>query len=158
MQSWPICGGKNLAPPPKQQELLLTGYLHARTHAHKQIYKHTGYVHIAGGSSFYFSFITQTWHKSVAFQEVWWLKAVWGYFSFLMWTTWISCIKLGLLVTCPEILKPEFVSIAIAIRKSCFRWRISNVYQRANSVTMRSHCVKGSEAGGWVRSWGDTTV
>uniref|UniRef100_A0A672Z105 LLGL scribble cell polarity complex component 1 n=1 Tax=Sphaeramia orbicularis TaxID=375764 RepID=A0A672Z105_9TELE len=25
-QSWPICGGKNLAPPPKQQELLLTGH------------------------------------------------------------------------------------------------------------------------------------
>ncbi|XP_034750300.1 lethal(2) giant larvae protein homolog 1 [Etheostoma cragini] len=24
--SWPICGGKNLAPPPKQQELLLTGH------------------------------------------------------------------------------------------------------------------------------------
>uniref|UniRef100_A0A669E9X6 LLGL scribble cell polarity complex component 1 n=1 Tax=Oreochromis niloticus TaxID=8128 RepID=A0A669E9X6_ORENI len=23
---WPICGGKNLAPPPKQQELLLTGH------------------------------------------------------------------------------------------------------------------------------------
>ncbi|KAM9843481.1 lethal(2) giant larvae protein homolog 1 [Aulostomus maculatus] len=25
-RSWPICGGKNLAPPPKQQELLLTGH------------------------------------------------------------------------------------------------------------------------------------
>uniref|UniRef100_A0A7N8XLU9 LLGL scribble cell polarity complex component 1 n=1 Tax=Mastacembelus armatus TaxID=205130 RepID=A0A7N8XLU9_9TELE len=25
-KSWPICGGKNLAPPPKQQELLLTGH------------------------------------------------------------------------------------------------------------------------------------
>uniref|UniRef100_A0A6Q2X5F3 Lethal giant larvae homologue 2 domain-containing protein n=1 Tax=Esox lucius TaxID=8010 RepID=A0A6Q2X5F3_ESOLU len=24
--SWPICGGKNLAPPPKQQDLLLTGH------------------------------------------------------------------------------------------------------------------------------------
>uniref|UniRef100_A0AAZ3RG63 Lethal giant larvae homologue 2 domain-containing protein n=1 Tax=Oncorhynchus tshawytscha TaxID=74940 RepID=A0AAZ3RG63_ONCTS len=24
--SWPICGGKNLAPPPRQQELLLTGH------------------------------------------------------------------------------------------------------------------------------------
>uniref|UniRef100_A0AAQ4NSZ6 LLGL scribble cell polarity complex component 1 n=1 Tax=Gasterosteus aculeatus aculeatus TaxID=481459 RepID=A0AAQ4NSZ6_GASAC len=24
--SWPICGGKNLAPPPKNQELLLTGH------------------------------------------------------------------------------------------------------------------------------------
>lgn len=24
--TWPICGGKNLAPPPKQQELLLTGH------------------------------------------------------------------------------------------------------------------------------------
>ncbi|KAM9745593.1 lethal(2) giant larvae protein homolog 1 isoform 1-T2 [Menidia menidia] len=24
--SWPICGGENLAPPPKQQELLLTGH------------------------------------------------------------------------------------------------------------------------------------
>ncbi|XP_062341663.1 lethal(2) giant larvae protein homolog 1 [Osmerus eperlanus] len=25
-RTWPICGGKNLAPPPKQQELLLTGH------------------------------------------------------------------------------------------------------------------------------------
>ncbi|RVE69268.1 hypothetical protein OJAV_G00076060 [Oryzias javanicus] len=25
-KSWPICGGKSLAPPPKQQELLLTGH------------------------------------------------------------------------------------------------------------------------------------
>ncbi|XP_028979448.1 lethal(2) giant larvae protein homolog 1 isoform X1 [Esox lucius] len=25
-RSWPICGGKNLAPPPKQQDLLLTGH------------------------------------------------------------------------------------------------------------------------------------
>ncbi|XP_051905194.1 lethal(2) giant larvae protein homolog 1 isoform X1 [Hippocampus zosterae] len=25
-RSWPICGGKNLAPPPKQHELLLTGH------------------------------------------------------------------------------------------------------------------------------------
>uniref|UniRef100_A0A3P8Y6W1 Lethal giant larvae homologue 2 domain-containing protein n=1 Tax=Esox lucius TaxID=8010 RepID=A0A3P8Y6W1_ESOLU len=25
-ESWPICGGKNLAPPPKQQDLLLTGH------------------------------------------------------------------------------------------------------------------------------------
>ncbi|KAI3360074.1 hypothetical protein L3Q82_014391 [Scortum barcoo] len=34
--NWPICGGKNLAPAPKQQELLLTGYLRAHTHKHSE--------------------------------------------------------------------------------------------------------------------------
>uniref|UniRef100_A0AAQ5YUP9 LLGL scribble cell polarity complex component 1 n=1 Tax=Amphiprion ocellaris TaxID=80972 RepID=A0AAQ5YUP9_AMPOC len=31
-KNWPICGGKNLAPPPKQQELLLTGHEDGTVH------------------------------------------------------------------------------------------------------------------------------
>uniref|UniRef100_A0AAQ5XF01 LLGL scribble cell polarity complex component 1 n=2 Tax=Amphiprion ocellaris TaxID=80972 RepID=A0AAQ5XF01_AMPOC len=31
-RNWPICGGKNLAPPPKQQELLLTGHEDGTVH------------------------------------------------------------------------------------------------------------------------------
>lgn len=59
VQIWPICGGKNLAPPPKHQELLLTGYLRkTHTHTNTQTLRHTHTKYIeeirsAGAFSFY---------------------------------------------------------------------------------------------------------
>lgn len=55
VQSWPICGGKNLAPPPKQQELLLTGYL----------LKHTNTFLIYSAGASMLKFLTHNWGTNV---------------------------------------------------------------------------------------------
>lgn len=65
VQIWPICGGKNLAPPPKHQELLLTGYLRkTHTHTNTQTLRHTHTQNTLKKSALpvHFLFIlTKTW-------------------------------------------------------------------------------------------------
>lgn len=156
VQSWPICGGKNLAPPPKQQELLLTGYLHTHTFINThRLCPHCRWIqlfffhdtNLAQNCYFLVSEMTKSCMK--AFFHLW--CELHGY---PVWN-WI-CLWLVLK------LKPEFVSIATEVRKSCDSWqnvavcRCLAVLVLAQS-TIRSNSVKEVKQLDWLE-FGDTKL
>ncbi len=145
MQSWPICGGKNLAPPPRQQELLLTGYLHTHTNPHTE--KRSQAASTLQVDSTFIFYDTNLAHICCFLVTKMTKSSMETFLSYPMWNTWIFGRKAELLVTCPKTLEPDFVNIVVAVRKTSNSWQSFAIQMFGRASTGIKHNEKQSFTG-----------